>query len=566
MPKRNYKAKTKRTRKPQTFNPPWQFFSKSSAKVFVTVFAVAGAAWLWSTYAASFNYLANHPNAERQSTVTGRVIKSLKAWNGKLYSGYGDWTANSGPIRIVPFNPISKVFEPLVHTVETEAIQRWFVFKGKLYALAIDRRKLADYAVATKAVDGTITWVDKNPVGSTHVFEMNTLNGTDLWMAGSKSYKAALWRSTDGGETWAVAQLVPARTDPTNNPARFYFMAVLNGKLYAQVTDWTGGPHPTSLVFDGTSWSQGPNIIGSASWPHKPEVFRGKVLFKTWGGDSASTLMSFDGNISTPVLTPVYDHTVSGEFLYVLRGDGTVSRSRDLISWQTIGTAPATARTLEVLNNEVYIGTADSKIYAADLSEVPSDIQAPTVQITNPVGGATVSGTVTIQANASDDVGLTQVDFYAGSNLINSDTSSPYSVSWDTNGYANGSYALKAIAYDAAGNAGNSSNVNVTLKNNVVADTSPPVVTITKPSAGSGVGGNAIIVSGSTVIEGYATDNVAVARMEVWVDGALIARSKSGTIRTRWGTRRVESGSHTIEVRAYDQAGNVGSSQITVTK
>lgn len=93
------------------------------------------------------------------------------------------------------------------------------------------------------------------------------------------------------------------------------------------------------------------------------------------------------------------------------------------------------------------------------------DTQAPTVSITAPSSGATVSGTTAVTASASDNVGVSRVEFYLDGGLQATDTSSPYSWSWDTTAASNGSHSLTAKAYDAAGNVGTSSAVSVTVSN-----------------------------------------------------------------------------------------------------
>jgi hypothetical protein len=95
----------------------------------------------------------------------------------------------------------------------------------------------------------------------------------------------------------------------------------------------------------------------------------------------------------------------------------------------------------------------------------PGDTTPPTTSITAPSAGSTVSGTVTYSANASDNVGVTRVEFYVGSTLIATDTTSPYSISWNTANHANGGYSLTTRAYDAAGNVGTSSAASVTVSN-----------------------------------------------------------------------------------------------------
>ena len=93
------------------------------------------------------------------------------------------------------------------------------------------------------------------------------------------------------------------------------------------------------------------------------------------------------------------------------------------------------------------------------------DTTPPTTSITSPVNGATVSGTITVSATASDNVGVTRVELFVDGSLAGTDTSSPYSFSWNTTGVPNGSHSLQTRAYDAAGNVGSSAVVTVTVSN-----------------------------------------------------------------------------------------------------
>jgi hypothetical protein len=105
----------------------------------------------------------------------------------------------------------------------------------------------------------------------------------------------------------------------------------------------------------------------------------------------------------------------------------------------------------------------------------PPDTTPPAVSISAPAAGATVSSTVTVSATASDNVGVTGVQFKLdGANLGAEDTASPYSVSWNTTTATNGSHTLTAVARDAAANQTTSSGVTVTVSNIV-----PGQVTLT---------------------------------------------------------------------------------------
>ena len=85
--------------------------------------------------------------------------------------------------------------------------------------------------------------------------------------------------------------------------------------------------------------------------------------------------------------------------------------------------------------------------------------------MTAPAAGATVSGSaVTVSANASDDTGVSGVQFLLdGASLGAEDTSSPYSVSWNAAAATAGTHQLAALARDAAGNLTTSTPVTVTV-------------------------------------------------------------------------------------------------------
>jgi hypothetical protein len=108
-----------------------------------------------------------------------------------------------------------------------------------------------------------------------------------------------------------------------------------------------------------------------------------------------------------------------------------------------------------------------SKTNPLDPASPPrSDTTAPSVSLTAPAGGSTVSGSVAVSAGASDAGGVSGVQFRLdGQPLGSRDTTSPYSVQWDTTSVADGAHALTAVATDVAGNTATSAAVNVTVKN-----------------------------------------------------------------------------------------------------
>ncbi len=98
------------------------------------------------------------------------------------------------------------------------------------------------------------------------------------------------------------------------------------------------------------------------------------------------------------------------------------------------------------------------------------DAGAPTTNITSPTGGAQYNApaNITISASASAASGktITRVDFYAGTTMIGTDTTAPYSVAWSN--VAGGNYILTTKATDGSGKSATSSGVQVQIKRSSV--------------------------------------------------------------------------------------------------
>jgi len=189
----------------------------------------------------------------------------------------------------------------------------------------------------------------------------------------------------------------------------------------------------------------------------------------------------------------------------------------------------------------------------------PTDTTPPACAMTSPSSGATVSGTITPTASALDNIAVSKVEFYIDGALRSTDTTSPYGFSWDTTSNVNGSHTIVAKAYDAAGNTATSASLSVKVQNSG-SDSLPPTVVITSPAMGSHVSGN-VKVSVS------ASDDVGVARVELYVDGSFYSSGTSATPVFSWSSGRAGKGTHTLTARAVDAAGNVGtSSPVTVYK
>src|SRR5213594_3182950 len=200
-----------------------------------------------------------------------------------------------------------------------------------------------------------------------------------------------------------------------------------------------------------------------------------------------------------------------------------------------------------------------AKSYVGCLVAAASDTTPPTVSISAPLGGATVSNTVTVSAAAADNVGVVGVQFKLdGANLGAEDLVAPYSVSWNTTTVPNGAHTLRASARDAAGNATTSASISVTVANN---DATPPTVAITSPTS------NPTFSTSTTplTLGGTASDNVGVTQV-TWTNNRG-GGSGTATGTTSWTASGIvlQPGANGLTVTARDAAGNTATDTLTVT-
>jgi len=105
-----------------------------------------------------------------------------------------------------------------------------------------------------------------------------------------------------------------------------------------------------------------------------------------------------------------------------------------------------------------------SAIATATSPSQPLDMTAPVVRLATPAHGATVSGTVTVSATATDDVGvdtlqLSYWDQFRGTDVVLGSVSGQGSISapWNTSTLTPATYTVTATATDAIGNVGRQS-------------------------------------------------------------------------------------------------------------
>ena len=180
----------------------------------------------------------------------------------------------------------------------------------------------------------------------------------------------------------------------------------------------------------------------------------------------------------------------------------------------------------------------------------------PSVTITSPTNGATVSGTINVQATASDNKGVSLVSLSVDGIVGASTNTSPYTIAWNSATVANGVHTLAVTARDAAGNS-KAVSIQVSVNNVAIGDITKPTVSITSPA-------NSAAVTGTVNVAVNATDNTGVSSVNLSVDGTLVGSDNSSPYSIPWNTATAAAGIHTITATATDAAGNSASNSIQV--
>lgn len=250
--------------------------------------------------------------------------------------------------------------------------------------------------------------------------------------------------------------------------------AVYNAELYIDdILRASVNPNSTNISFD-YNWDTGQYSNGSSHTI--------KVIATPSGSSNPSTVINTVtvNNTSVDTTPPNVSASPAGG-IYNTPVNVTLSSDETANIYYTLdGSEPTTSGTL--YNSSIAIDTNKTLKYlgqdtSGNISPVNTenyviDTTAPNINISSPIDGERISGTVNFEVYTSDAVGIDKVEFYIDGVKSGEDTVAPFVYSWDTSS-AIGSHILLAKAYDLAGNNGTSNSVSVTV---AAPDTTPPVI------------------------------------------------------------------------------------------
>jgi hypothetical protein len=281
------------------------------------------------------------------------------------------------------------------------------------------------------------------------------------------------------------------------------------------------------------------------------------------GWIQAGEWLEYSVNITTAgtyTLSARVATTAAGKTFHVemngvnVSGTLTVPNTTGWQIWQTV-TATTTSLTTGQKIMRIYADQGDFNINYVDFTT--SGNPAPTTSITSPAGGATFTApaSITINATATDNVSVAKVDFYNGTTLLGTDTSSPYSFTWSS--VAVGTYSLTTKATDNQGAVGTSAAVSVTVNNGT---NSPPVTAIQYPGNGANFTAPANITI-TAVASDASPGNVT--KVDFYSGANLLGTATTSPYGFVWNN--VPAGTYTLTTKATDNQGAVGtSSPVTI--
>lgn len=265
------------------------------------------------------------------------------------------------------------------------------------------------------------------------------------------------------------------------------------------------------------------------------------------------------------IASPAANAAVNNGFVVTVNAsdpDGSVTKVELFIDGSTTPYASDMSSPYEITVNNLSPGTHRLTVKATNASSlsastsrdiIVNDTAPPTgVAITAPANNSTQQGTITVTAQASDNVGVTKVEFRVDGQIKATIMTAPYSASLDTSTLSNANHQLTVRAYDAANNSTISSAVGITVNNTTPGGSTPPTVSLPIP-AGPG-GGSPIIAGKSYQIAPSVTSASGIKQVVFLLNGTTKATVTSSPFSFNLDTSSLTPGAYTLEARATDKS------------
>ena len=521
--------------------------------------------------------------------MRNRIASGILHWKMILFAGQGQVQfagANYAPFELTPEIPYVNFTDEIVYFSKDPAIVHSFM--TKFDDLWTSTTEFANYANVTGPLTRSFPIYPIDPQLNFPPDDSYRARSLSAYAAEQQQIDVMMFRITDENHTngmiAAVNRGVPVRliTDETEyrNAARLWDAYNVDRMWKAGVQvrfdGHQGINHAKLVMLRGTAMS----IFGSSNWTSpSTDSQREHNMFTSqqWIYDYLEALFerkwtNGHGEIETKPFTPlppnapVYNLPANGAVNVATTG---VSLSFDAGLWAHLydiyfGVTPNPP----LLETNLRLGpsqsTGDYRYYAlpplqpgtryywrivsktmAHISEegpvwsfttagsAPNNTP-PTVSITSPAGGAafTAPATITLDASAADSDGtVTQVQFFANGSPVGTDTTAPFSITW--NNVAAGSYSLTALATDNGNMTTTSAPVSITVSQGEPPPSTLPAGWSAADVGATGATGNSTFANGVYSVTGAGadvwgtSDQFHYAYRTLTGDGTIVARVAS---------------------------------------
>lgn len=358
-----------------------------------------------------------------------------------------------------------------------------------------------------------------------------------------------VWKSTNGGTSWSA---LDGSAGASNG---FPFGVPVN----TVVED----PNDNQTVYAGTHLGVYRSTNGGATWSRFGASLP-LVNVTDFYISPTSNLMristfgrgfwEFNTNTATvaaSIATPASDVTVDSGQSVVFSGSASDADPASTLTYGWTfgdgGSDTGTSTSHSWVNNtgsdQVYTVTFTATGSTGGIGTATRSITVHTADAAAPTVSGTVTGqkgNITFNATASDNVGVSKVEFYVDGTLKGTDTTSPFSLALDSTTLTDGAHNLVLKAYDAANNVGTSATVPFST------DNTPPTLTVGESGT-----------SGTLTFTANANDNIGVTQVTYYVDGTGWRTSYKAPFTAALSATYLSNGSHTLQGRAWDAAGNL---------
>ncbi len=215
-----------------------------------------------------------------------------------------------------------------------------------------------------------------------------------------------------------------------------------NGNWDVYMIDLTAPPNSPPIAYAGSDQTvnegDSVNLDGTGS-----SDFDGDPLAYSWTQTAGPAVTLTGGDTETPSFTaPMVDTDTTLTFELVVN-DGTVDSDPDAVNVLVLDVSPPTEP-----------GPAGP----------PADTTPPSVWFASPGEGWTLTDTIAVIAGASDNMGVSRVEFSIDGTYLASDDAVPYTWDWNTTMESDGPHTISAVAFDTARNS-STATILVTVAN-----------------------------------------------------------------------------------------------------